>query len=214
MFLSIAMRNTVLLYFRREPPFATFHSTRVFRAFLSDTFCIQMDSVLSLQKLQGPEGRSQALESWWLSNVGRINFVVYWLTPLRCSWLEHMGQITIKIIIKPSFLFVLYSYFFKKFLLLFYYNCPYFFPHYSSRPCPYPIFQSFSHHQCLFPGVLYTCFLTWPFPFFPLPPLSSCQFLPYIHVSGSILLCLLSSLGSTYRWDHVVFVVHCLAYFT
>ena len=76
--------------------------------------------------------------------------------------------------------------------------------------------------SCLYSWVLYTCSLTWPFPFFP--PLSSsplpsgpCQFDLYSHVSGSILLtCLFCWLGSTYRWDHMVFevfVFHHLAYF-
>ena len=41
------------------------------------------------------------------------------------------------------------------------------------------------------------------------------QFVLYFHISGSILLaCLFCCLGSTYRWDHMVFVFHQLAYFT
>ena len=46
---------------------------------------------------------------------------------------------------------------------------------------------------------------------FPLWLLSVCS---YFNVSGYILLtCLFCWLGSTYRWDHMVFVFHCLAYF-
>ena len=50
----------------------------------------------------------------------------------------------------------------------------------------------------------------------PAPVLSGyCQFVLYFHVSGSVLLsCLFCWLGSTYRWNHTVFVFHCLAYFT
>ena len=52
------------------------------------------------------------------------------------------------------------------------------------------------------------------------PPLSSflfpsgyCQFALYFHVSGSILLaCLFCWLGCTYRWDHMVFFFHQLAF--
>ena len=56
----------------------------------------------------------------------------------------------------------------------------------------------------------------WPFPFFP--PLSPsplpsgyCHFVLYFNVSGCILLA--CWLGSTYRWDHMVSVFHCLSYF-
>ena len=42
-----------------------------------------------------------------------------------------------------------------------------------------------------------------------------CQSVPCFHVCGSILLvCLFCSLGSSYRWDHMVLVFHHLAYFT
>ena len=45
--------------------------------------------------------------------------------------------------------------------------------------------------------------------------ISYCQFVLYFIVSGSILLaCLFCSLGSTYRWDHMLFVFYLLAYFT
>ena len=49
---------------------------------------------------------------------------------------------------------------------------------------------------------------------FPLPS-GHCQFVLYFHVSGSNLLAYLFCwLGSTYRWDHMVFVPYHLAYFT
>ena len=69
------------------------------------------------------------------------------------------------------------------------------------------------------PCVLYTCpSMTLPLlsPVIPLPyPSGYCQFVLYFNVSGNILLtCLFCWLGSTYRWDHTVFVYHCLAYFT
>ena len=94
------------------------------------------------------------------------------------------------------------------------------FLHYSSLPYPPPLLhlifpplpivlvhESFTHVSWLF--------LLIP----PLPPspLSSghCQFVLYFHISGSILLaCLFCWLGFTYRWDHMVFAFHCLAYFT
>ena len=67
--------------------------------------------------------------------------------------------------------------------------------------------------------VLYTCSLM-TLPLFPpiiptLLPCGYCQFVLYFNVSGYILLAyLFCSLGSTYRQDHIVFVFHCLAYFT
>ena len=46
-------------------------------------------------------------------------------------------------------------------------------------------------------------------------PSGYCQIVLYFNVSGYILLaCLFCWLGSTYRWDHMVFVFHHLAYFT
>ena len=67
--------------------------------------------------------------------------------------------------------------------------------------------------------VHYTCSLTafLLFPLLSLAPLPSgyCQFVLYFNVSGYILLaCLFCWLGSTYRWDHKVFVFHHLAYFS
>ena len=79
--------------------------------------------------------------------------------------------------------------------------------------------QSIPTLLCLSMDPLYM-FLDLTLPFFPplsssLHPSGHCQFVLYFHVSGSILLiCLFCGLGSTYRWDHMVFVFHCLAYFT
>ena len=59
-----------------------------------------------------------------------------------------------------------------------------------------------------------------PSPFFPLfspypIPTSYCPFVLNFNVSGCILLaCLFCSLGSTYRWDHMVFVFGHLAHST
>ena len=94
-----------------------------------------------------------------------------------------------------------------------------FYPHHAlcstlpaSHPWTYP------------PLVLSMCplcmFLDGPSPIlshYPSPrqPSGSCQCVLYFSVSGSILLaCLFCWLGSTYRWDHMVFVFHSLAYFT
>ena len=72
-------------------------------------------------------------------------------------------------------------------------------------------------------GFVYGSFIhvPWlPLPFFPLLSLSPLpsgywKFVLYFNVSGSILLvCLFCWLGFTYRWDHMVFVFHHLAYFS
>ena len=84
-------------------------------------------------------------------------------------------------------------------------------PHPSSPPTfePTPLW--------LCPWVLYTCSLM-TLPLLSLvnplaPPLWSLS-VSYFHVSGSILLaCLFCWLGSTYRWDHMVFTFYHLAYF-
>ena len=92
-------------------------------------------------------------------------------------------------------------------------------PHYSPLPypAPAPTFNPAPH--CLCSWVLYTCSLTQPFPFFPVLPPShlpsgQCMFVLYFHAATSILLtCSFCWLGSTYRWDHMVFVFHHLAHF-
>ena len=91
------------------------------------------------------------------------------------------------------------------------------FPH-----CPYPAptTPSVSPPPLSVPMSPLFMFLCLPFPFFaPLSrspiPSGHCQFVLYFQVSVSILfICLFCWLGSTCRWDHVVFVFHRLAYFT
>ena len=73
--------------------------------------------------------------------------------------------------------------------------------------------------QVVCPRVLYACSLTILLllsPIIPFPqPSGYCQFVLYFHVSGSILLAFFFCwLGSTFRWDHMVFVFHCVTYFT
>ena len=105
------------------------------------------------------------------------------------------------------------------FLLLFYDSCPNF-PLLLSPTLgpPTPHSQSPPFYPC--PWVIYTCSLMRPFPFFPplsltLLPSGPCQSVPRFHASAFLLLvCLFCWLGSTYRWDHMVFVFHHLAYFT
>ena len=69
---------------------------------------------------------------------------------------------------------------------------------------------------CPCPWILYTCSFPFFAPLWPSPlPSGYCQCIPYFHVSVYILLsCLFCWLGFTYRWNHMVFVFHCLAYFT
>ena len=93
-------------------------------------------------------------------------------------------------------------------------------PPWPSSAQPTPCSHSPSPHRCPCPRVIHTCTLTNPSPFFPpfLPsPLSSgsCQSVPCFHVSGFVLLVsLFCSLDSSYKWDHMVFIFHQLAYFT
>ena len=92
----------------------------------------------------------------------------------------------------------------------------------AALPCPtYPLLAHSQSPLC-FPcwWVTYTCFLTRLFPFFPHLtssnlPSGCCQSVPCFHAPGSILLiCLFCLLGSSYRWDHMVFFFHQLAYLT
>ena len=101
--------------------------------------------------------------------------------------------------------------FFHCFLKIFIsYSCPNFFP--CCSPLLHPLHCSLNQSPpcCPLPWVLYRCSLTKPYPFFPsffLCPFPSghCQFVPYFHTSGSILLiCLLCSYSSAYRRDHIV----------
>ena len=91
----------------------------------------------------------------------------------------------------------------------------------TALPCPAhpPLPQSIPTLLSMSMGHL-SLFLDYTLPFLSLrtpPPLSSggCQSVLYFHASGSMLLIyLFCSLGSTYRWDLMVFVFHCLVYFT
>ena len=108
---------------------------------------------------------------------------------------------------------------FSHFLLLFNYSCP----HYPPITLLHPIYPhltlSVLSHSVVFVRGSFIHVPLSPFPFFPLLspsnlPSGHCQFVLYFHVSGSILLtCLFCWLGSTYRWDHIVFVFYHLAYF-
>ena len=90
----------------------------------------------------------------------------------------------------------------------------------SNSPPPHPLSPltfNLSLHV-VFVHESFICVSWWPFPF--LPPLFSplpsgdCQFVLYFYVSGSLLLTFLFCwLGSTYRWDHMVFVPHLPVYF-
>ena len=99
-----------------------------------------------------------------------------------------------------------------------------FFPHYS--PLPYPHLSSHiqSSPTIVFAHGSFICmFLDLTLPLLstinPLPspphPSGYFQSAPRFHASGSILfISLICSLDSSYRWDHMVFVSHHLAYFT
>ena len=108
--------------------------------------------------------------------------------------------------------------FFSSIFLWFKYSRLHFHP---TRPPCLPF--STSHPQSYSPLALSVgpsyMFLDDPshsFPCYPSPcPSGYCQFALYFNVTGYILLaCLFCWLGSTYRWDHMVFVFHHLAYFT
>ena len=116
----------------------------------------------------------------------------------------------------PYFILFIF-YVFSLFLLLFNYSCLHF--PWSLHPTPAistPTLHSTPFWLC--PCVLYTCFwqpfhLSLIIPFHL--PSGCCQFVLYFSISGSILFaCLLCSLASTKRGDHMVFVFHHLAYFT
>ena len=105
-----------------------------------------------------------------------------------------------------------------EFFLLFIYSCPHFplitLPHLTHPQLSHSVLPST-------PLSLSFIYVPWqPFPFIPLLypsslPSGYCPFVLYFHVSDSIwLTSLLCWLGSTYRWDHMVFVFHRLVYFT
>ena len=111
-------------------------------------------------------------------------------------------------VLKAFWLLSPYFFFFYFFLLLCKYSCLHFPPPLPPTP-PIPTSHPWSYPLWFCPCVLYTC--SWkPFPFPPVIPshLPSgyCQFVLNFSVSGYILLaCLFCWLGSTYRWDHMVF---------
>ena len=111
-------------------------------------------------------------------------------------------------------LFLFFVLFTIKKKLLFKYSCLHFpTPLSPTQPLPPPTLNPSPLCLCL--CVLYTSSLT-SFPLLSLlfsSPLPSgyCQFVLYFNASGSILLiCFFCWLGSTYRWDHTVFVFHML----
>ena len=75
---------------------------------------------------------------------------------------------------------------------------------------PHPVvhvFGSFIHVCCLVPSSSFHHS-------HPLPS-GLCQSVPCIHASGSVLLVsLFCSLNSCDKWDHMVFILNCLAYFS
>ena len=96
--------------------------------------------------------------------------------------------------------------FFKFFVLLFTCSCLHF-PA-TTSPCPPPTLNPSPLWLC--PWVLYTCSLmTFSLLSLIIPstlPSGHCLFVLYFNVSGYILLpWLFCWLGSTYRWDHMVF---------
>ena len=109
--------------------------------------------------------------------------------------------------------------FLKNSLFLFSYSCP----HCSLIPLPCPAQPPFPHSVFPSPlslsmGPLYM-FLDLTLPLLslvtPSPPLWSllvCSLFPCLWFYFAS--CLFCWLGSTYRWDHMVFVFHRLAYFT
>ena len=108
--------------------------------------------------------------------------------PLFCSELQYLlifWTFCVKIPLWFICLF-LHEHFFE---LVFNYSCPYILPFTLHCPTHPHLRHSQLHPHCLCPLVLYICSLM------TLPLL--CPFPP-----------------STYRWDHMVFVFHCLVYFT
>ena len=104
-------------------------------------------------------------------------------------------------------------------LLLFKYSWPHCLP--TNPPPPHPSLPSTLNPTPFgFVHVSNIYVTWWPFPYFPpsslsLLPSCYCQFALYFNAVDYIFLaCLFCCLGCTYRWDHMVFVFHCLAYFT
>ena len=101
------------------------------------------------------------------------------------------------------------------FLLLCYYNCPNFTP--LCTPPPSPPSRNPSSQCCLCLWVMHICPLSnlhHLSPSFHLPPPLSELSVCFCASDFILLISLFSSLGSSYKWDHMVLVFFCLAYFT
>ena len=156
-------------------------------------------------------------------NTKRSYLISNWILSLLKSGLNHLVshlRMSLCVICRLTMGQLSKEKTFKKiFWLLFHYSCP----HFSPITLPCPTFPHFLHSILSYPVVFaHMSFIQvpWLFPFFPpLPPSplpsGHCQFVLYFHVSVSILLtCLFCWLGSTYSWDHMVFVFRPLVYFT
>ena len=105
------------------------------------------------------------------------------------------------------------------FLLLFYYSCVNFSPFALLCPSHPPTPLVNSHTVVHVHGSFIHILCVVPFPSFhgcPSPrSFNHFQTTPCFHACGSILfVSLFCSLDSNYRWDHMLFVFHWLAYFT
>ena len=148
-----------------------------------------------------------AVPTCFLAFFWKINKFIFTPTLLKtmCNQSSYVNYIIMCLFIKHFIVVLLQLSQFSPFALL----------------CPA---QSRSHskfpHCCPCRWVIHKHSLTSPFPFSP--PLAP-SFLPSGHYqsvpcfpapSFILLICLFCSLGSSYRWDHMVCVFHCLAYFT
>ena len=128
--------------------------------------------------------------------------------------------VSLHVLIRHSYIFfgkmpIQIFFFFRVFI--FFYCCSPFSPHHSPAPCPPPPpTLNPTPLLALSVGPLYV-YLDDPspsFPYNPSPPFPPSVFF-FISTSSYILLaCLFCWLGSTYRWDHTIFVFNHLAYFT
>ena len=164
----------------------------------------------------------QTIRNFWTLQAAKLNSESLLS---GCIW---TNLVSFKFMFLPPLSFIIYL--FNKYLFLnlrtIFINCcsvtvVLIFPSLLSPTVPSPIFHIQSPPPlscCLCPWVLYTCSLTLSFlsPIGPLlPSLWSLSVCSFFHVSVSILLtCLFCWLGSTYRWDHMIFLFYHLAYFT